>query len=923
MENRIECATLRQALQQVNAELQYLTNDDVQQCKFKTRQKIFSTLFSMLDAQLGEINVKIQHLQDVRELELKRQRLGDVTRDVKVESEMVFRSRFCSIVLQGLETLRWPPTLEPFANPLNDLISDASTFKDAVQFILNFLPSSMSLLSPRAQSRSSDCPLQSSHSDASMSLSFASARSSAQAGVGIYQSRPTSAASELTDSPSPDYEAQKKNHARPLAAASSKSSRPPSSSLLTARSIASATSIQSNRTAATPSMHSFTSHHPSGVRSTPKGVGFDDSDFDVQSMSAHSTNTAAPQPSEPVTQSIEILQYHNEVLSRQLKQLQEHVCQRDHAEARMDSILVDLQNAVSEVAGMTGSASGSNKGIAAPLLTSPYISPDPADVTAEEDEAFRKEVNRQAAEQEAKRRIAAGPVSGRGKSLSARSTGCDEIQNSKLGPKSANSSTRMDTSASSINSSSSATVGTSSIIWTKLASRVQAIHRQWDEARREARAAILRPMELHRESLKNSRVSMGNPDGSRPASSTPSQIRTHQILGVKPPISLMNKGSSWQERGGGDCPLESHWLDLQRVHQLQRDLIDFSEAAMELTHGPGFGRATPGSSSRGGVGVGRRSARSVRQHSWSQTQWDAADEVDPVADALDDSLSMASMPSLPSALHLGASDISTIAGDPLPLSRNQAAASDSIDRLRGTARTLVLHLAGMAPLAPLVLDTPFSSSMTGLEALIKESEAVAAGSGRASKSALLALQATADRARAEHQAIIKVLLANNAIQVKQSTVTAQVGALLGTFMGCSGKILKSSLADLAAPMDAAAKIAKALQKAEAARVNVPTSSSDTNNSLSHMSGGSACSRNRPLDAISRGLLGSDVAELVNVLRLHADDLETMHSSLRAVHATLQSEMRREIAALNAAKESLHDQAELISAEQSMGAKSKK
>jgi hypothetical protein len=49
-----------------------------------------------------------------------------------------------------------------------------------------------------------------------------------------------------------------------------------------------------------------------------------------------------------------------------------------------------------------------------------------------------------------------------------------------------------------------------------------------------------------------------------------------------------------------------------------------------------------------------------------------------------------------------------------------AATRRSIAALQSSACQLLLHLACLAPLAPLAVDAPYSSSMTGLESFVQE-----------------------------------------------------------------------------------------------------------------------------------------------------------------------------------------------------------
>ena len=72
---------------------------------------------------------------------------------------------------------------------------------------------------------------------------------------------------------------------------------------------------------------------------------------------------------------------------------------------------------------------------------------------------------------------------------------------------------------------------------------------------------------------------------------------------------------------------------------------------------------------------------------------------------------------------------------------------------------------------------------------------------------------------------------------------------------------------------------------------------------------SAAARSRPLEALSRGLLGPAVAELVNSLRLNADLLRGTGSAVAAVEKGLGAELAREVRGLRAAQAQAQAQAQ--------------
>ena len=82
------------------------------------------------------INYELQDIIEYRNNEVNLQRKNNTNRDERIESETNFRHKFMRIVLKGLERLRWPPSLEAFSDPLDNLFHDNDTFYNAIEFLL-------------------------------------------------------------------------------------------------------------------------------------------------------------------------------------------------------------------------------------------------------------------------------------------------------------------------------------------------------------------------------------------------------------------------------------------------------------------------------------------------------------------------------------------------------------------------------------------------------------------------------------------------------------------------------------------------------------------------------------------------------------------------------------------------------------------
>ena len=126
---------LRQTLAYISDDLRNLTQLDLQESKWPIRKRVFLVLFSMCRS-LVEFNEELSRMVERREEEVGEQRAHNLPREQRKESEMYFRAQFMREVCNGLESIRWPPALEAFADPLVDLMNDKKTFLNAVSFII-------------------------------------------------------------------------------------------------------------------------------------------------------------------------------------------------------------------------------------------------------------------------------------------------------------------------------------------------------------------------------------------------------------------------------------------------------------------------------------------------------------------------------------------------------------------------------------------------------------------------------------------------------------------------------------------------------------------------------------------------------------------------------------------------------------------
>jgi hypothetical protein len=444
----------------------------------------------------------------------------------------------------------------------------------------------------------------------------------------------------------------------------------------------------------------------------------------------------------------ELLQRQNEALSSRLRDLQLSVLRRDEVEAKIAGILVELKNTVGEIveagggkqsgAGLSSKTAardgsvvrGPDAALAMASGAAPTVGGLKDGVSAAELEEFRREVEREKAESEAKKNTTLGSTvvsaaGGKGPSgVKASTKGVAEgalcaACSAKLGApvKAATPSFSGDRDQSS------------SVMWGKVHQRLRAMEEQWNGAQRSAKRlaeghhshshggnspppAGLRP-----------KKSPGGPHGGGGSSSgagcalyasslTPSKSLVHSTLGVHP--SLL-RGAAAQDvdpdlfasppqppggaggrmhYDGAGSEVHNFGLDLTRLHVLQRDLVKFAERAFALTATSTGGGITDESVMDGeetsfatSVGHGRRRGAGAQSMSTAPQR---------------------SAPTLGSAPNA------------LPMSSAAARRQEDLWQLQGAAWELVLHLSSVAPAAPLAMGSSYRSCVTGLEALLQE-----------------------------------------------------------------------------------------------------------------------------------------------------------------------------------------------------------
>jgi hypothetical protein len=199
-----------------------------------------------------------------------------------------------------------------------------------------------------------------------------------------------------------------------------------------------------------------------------------------------SSHSNVKPPGDSLRHTLHIVQHQNEVLSKSLKQVQEAVCVRENAESRMSVILGELKSTVDEIVGLgTGKRTAYRQSNSRTGAVPDGVVKDDNDriLTDDLEFEFRREVERE--EKDERDRRGDREAARVGLTISAPSR-------SSLTKKAAIGTMHGVDNNSVAPSSSSG----SSILWTKVHGRIDALQQQWEEARGDARRAVVQVAEV-------------------------------------------------------------------------------------------------------------------------------------------------------------------------------------------------------------------------------------------------------------------------------------------------------------------------------------------------------------------------------------------------------------------------------------------
>jgi hypothetical protein len=109
--------------------------------KWKTFLLLVLGLFPLVPS-LREAFHELGEMLERRSKEVTLERTAGSDRKDRIASEQAHRRAVHECVLRGLEALRWPPAMQAFSNPLQDLIDDPFVKLNAIDYLLSSIPGS-------------------------------------------------------------------------------------------------------------------------------------------------------------------------------------------------------------------------------------------------------------------------------------------------------------------------------------------------------------------------------------------------------------------------------------------------------------------------------------------------------------------------------------------------------------------------------------------------------------------------------------------------------------------------------------------------------------------------------------------------------------------------------------------------------------
>lgn len=119
-----------------SSEITGVTLADLKECNWKTQKIVYSGIIQTSNRlKVYQEQLVLLNENRARNLTMLRSQVG--SRDDRKQIEIEYRHRFLELIANILCELKWPPTLEPFSNPLRLLTEEIEYKLGAMRFLLD------------------------------------------------------------------------------------------------------------------------------------------------------------------------------------------------------------------------------------------------------------------------------------------------------------------------------------------------------------------------------------------------------------------------------------------------------------------------------------------------------------------------------------------------------------------------------------------------------------------------------------------------------------------------------------------------------------------------------------------------------------------------------------------------------------------
>lgn len=225
-------------------------------------------------------------------------------------------------------------------------------------------------------------------------------------------------------------------------------------------------------------------------------------------------------------------------------------------------------------------------------------------------------------------------------------------------------------------------------------------------------------------------------------------------------------------------------------------------------------------------------------------------------------------------------DDRSISSRKLPISLSR------LTELQRISRKLLIDTSALAPLTPTNAKFPMNSDISGLDALLSEVvDVLSKTKGGAKMMQNESITRAIERATTEQSALVQCLhFAEVHAKAQQQRKKASMDGIKN-FKSKAAGIIDQCDTEIQDAIKLVHTVVLETERAESCLIELPTTTPQCGRSQSGRTNGV-----KPLDALSRGFLGSDVAALINSIRTFANNFDSIQSCLGTVRRHIKTDI---------------------------------